>query len=345
MNARDKRAGRVLFVDHTAKLGDSEMMLLDVAVAHRDRGAVALFEDGPFAATLVARNVAVLVLASTRARLTLPRTARAFDLLYANSPRAFLACAATGLIARRPVVWHLRELLCAPYYSALHVRAVVACANARAARVVTSSSIVADAFVSSGGNRALVQVVPDGVDVAPFDRISTDVRAEMRQALGISERAYVVGSFGGAGTAERRVMEDALAQLPGVRPFAVDGAHGDRADLPRLIAACDIVVQMGDVTPASARLMVKVLLSRRPLIVMDAPGVRDVVDHDVTGIVVAPGDADALAIAINRLRDQPIRSDELAFTGATEARRRFSGAAMNASITRLIDEVSSGRTP
>ena len=52
------------------------MTLLDVAVAHRDRAAVALFEDGPFAAALVARNVAVLVLASTRAKLTLPRVAR-----------------------------------------------------------------------------------------------------------------------------------------------------------------------------------------------------------------------------------------------------------------------------
>jgi len=99
------------------------------------------------------------------------------------------------------------------------------------------------------------------------------------------------------------------------------------------------------VTPASTRLMVKVLLSRRPLIVADGPGVRDVVEHEVTGIVVAPGDPTVLAAAISHLRDQPIRSDELAFTGATEARRRFSTAAMNASVARVIDEVSSGHTP
>jgi len=344
MTPRSARSGRVLFVDHTAKLGDSEKTLLDVAVAHRDRAAVALFEDGPFAAALVTRNVAVLVLASMRARLMLPRTARSFAMLYANSPRAFLSCAATGLVARRPVVWHLREMLRAPHFSALHVRALVVCANTRAARVVVSSRRVADSFISAGGRPALVRIIPDGVDAARFDRLAPESRATIRRERNISDKAYVVGSFGGAGTIERRILEEALSRLPDAHALIVDTPFGEHADLPRLIAACDVVVQAGEVSAAASRLIMQVLLSRRPLIVTDAPGISDLVENGVTGIVVAPGDSTALAAAITGLRAEPIRSDELAFSGSTEAHRRFSIDAMNASITQLIDEVSIGHT-
>ncbi len=352
---RSARERRILFVDDSAQLGDSQLTLLDVAVAHRDRGAVALFEDGPFAAGLVSRNVALLpidlgraaryalktgrgaALAAARVAFSLSRMARSFGVLYANSPTAFLISAAAGLVARRPVIWHLREMLALPRFSALEVRAFVTCANARAARVVAGSQAVADAYVAAGGRRTLVEVIPDGMDAARFDRIGPDVRVEMRRTLEISERAYVVGSFGGAGSAERSVLAAALELLPDVQALVVDGAKGDHADLPRLIAACDVVVHMGD----SARLVVKVLMSQRPLVVADGPTIRELVEDGVTGIVVTPGDAVALTAAIRRLRDEPIRSDELAFAGAADARRRFSSERMNASITRVVDDVSS----
>ncbi|MDB4892676.1 MAG: glycosyl transferase, group 1 family protein, partial [Gemmatimonadetes bacterium] len=308
-----------------------------------------------FAAALVSRNVALLpidlgraaryamktgrgaALASARVAFSLARIARSFGVLYANSPTAFLISAAAGLVARRPVVWHLREMLAAPRFNALQIRALVTCANVRAARVVVSSQAVADAFVAAGGRRALVEIIPDGMDAARFDRIGPDVRVEVRRTLEISDRAYVVGSFGSAGSAVRSVLGEALKLLPDVQVLVVDGAKGDHADLPRLIAACDVVVHMGD----AARLVVKVLMSRRPLVVADQPGVRELVEDGVTGIVVAPGDAVALAAAIRGLRDAPIRSDEIAFAGAADARRRFSSERMNASITRVVDDVSS----
>jgi glycosyltransferase involved in cell wall biosynthesis len=357
------QARRILFVHHSAQLSDDELTLLDVAIAHRDRGAVALFEDGPFAAALVSRNVAVLpidvgraaryalktgrgaMFASVRVAISLSRIARSFGLLYANSPRAFVVSAAAGLVARRPVVWHLREVLGAPRFNALEVRVLVTGANARAARVVASSQMVADAFVAAGGRRTLVHVIRDGVDTSRFDRIGPDVRAEMRRKLEISERAYVVGSFGMVAGAERRVLREALELLPDVRALVVDGALGDHADLPRYIAACDVVVHVSESPERSARTMVKVLLSRRPLIATDAPGVREIVEDGVTGIVVAPGSATAIAAAIRALRDEPIRGDEIAFAGAADARRRFSSETMNAGITRLVDDVLGGAKP
>jgi len=359
MTPRSAQGRRVLFVDDSAQLGDSQFTLLDVTVAHRDRGAVALFEDGPFAAALVSRNVALLpidlgratryamktgrgaALASARVAFSLSRIARAFGVLYANSPTAFLVSAAAGLAARRPVIWHLRELLVAPRFGGLQVRLLVTFANARAVRVVVSSQAVADVFVAAGGRRALVHLIPDGVDTAPFDRIGPDVRAEMRRRLEISERAYVVGSFGNAGVSGRGVLTAALKLLPDVQAIVVGGAQGDYTDLPRLIAACDVVVHVSESSELASRLVVKVLMSRRPIVVTDVTGMRELVDDGVTGIVVAPGDPATLAAAIRRLRDEPIRSDELAFAGAADARRRFTMERMNASITRVVDDVAS----
>ncbi|MDB4892659.1 MAG: hypothetical protein JWL61_4514, partial [Gemmatimonadetes bacterium] len=67
---------RILFVDDSAQLGDRQSTLLDVAVAHRDRGAVALFEDGAFAAALVSRNVALLPIDLGRAARYAMKTGR-----------------------------------------------------------------------------------------------------------------------------------------------------------------------------------------------------------------------------------------------------------------------------
>ena len=53
---RSSRTERILFVDHTAVLGGAELSLLDLATEHRERGAVALFEDGPFAAALAGES-------------------------------------------------------------------------------------------------------------------------------------------------------------------------------------------------------------------------------------------------------------------------------------------------
>ena len=53
-------APAVLFVDHTGMMGGAQHSRLDIAEAHRERGAIALLEDGPFAAALEARGVRVL---------------------------------------------------------------------------------------------------------------------------------------------------------------------------------------------------------------------------------------------------------------------------------------------
>jgi glycosyltransferase involved in cell wall biosynthesis len=381
----------VLFVDHTGVMGGAQHSLLDIAEANRERGAVALLEDGPFAATLEHRGVRVLrlrggdalravkkssllpgagaLVAVARMARNLARAAKAYELLYANSPKSFLVAAFAGRLARRPVVWHLRDILGGGHFSAANVRAVVSVANWCAARVVANSQATADAFVSAGGKASLVTVVHNGIDAAPFDALPADARALVRAELGIPGDAFLVGCFSRLHPWKgQAVLLDAVARMPAVHALLVGGAlfsgeapyeaelraraaepalagrvHvlGARDDVPRLLAACDVVVHPSVLAEPFGRVLVEAMLARRPVVATRGGGVPEVVTDGETGVLVPPGDAGALGEVLDALRRDPAWGAALARHGNERARRRFSRAAMLDGVDRVIGEVAS----
>ena len=383
-------APSVLFVDHTGMMGGAQHSLLDIAEAFRDRSAIALLEDGPFATALESRGARVIriggggalrrikktsafpgvgaLVAMVRMARAVARESRPYELLYANSPKSFLVAALAGVLARKPVVWHLRDILGQGHFSAANVRAVIVAANWCAVRVVANSRATADAFIAAGGKRSLVTVVHNGIDPAPFDALGPDSCREVRAELGIPADAYVAGCFSrlhpwkGQG-----VLLDAVARMPGVHALVVGGAlfsgeapyeaelrgraelpsfagrvHmlGARDDVPRLLTACDVVVHASVLAEPFGRVLVEAMLAGRPVIATGAGGVPEVVTDGETGVLVPPGDARALGEALDGLRRDPVRSASLARRASTHARQRFSRDAMLAGVRRVIDEVA-----
>ena len=383
-------APSVLFVDHAAVMGGAQHSLLDIAEAFRERSATALLEDGPFATALESRGARVLriggggALRSVRKRSVVPgvrplvaavwlaravaRAARPYELLYANSPKSFLVAALAGAMARRPVVWHLRDILDHRHFSAANVRVVVAAANQRAVRVVANSRATADAFVAAGGKRDLVTVVHNGIDPAPFDALGPDSCREVRAALGISPGAYVVGCFSRLHPWKgQTVLLDAVERMPAVHALVVGGAlfageapyeaelraraglpslagrvHllGARDDVPRLLVACDVVVHPSVLAEPFGRVLVEAMLAGRPVVATAGGGVPEVVTDGETGVLVPPGDARALGEAIDALRREPMRGAALARCASVHARQRFSRDAMLAGVRRVLAEVA-----
>ncbi len=380
----------VLFVDHTAMMGGAQHSLLDIAEAHRERGAIALLDFGPFTAALEARGVRVIridggaalrrikkssvvpsiraLAAMVRMSCAVARAARPFDLLYANSPKSFVVAALAGAIARKPVVWHLRDILGQGHFSGANVRAVIAAANWRAARVVANSRATADAFVAAGGRASLVTVVHNGIDPSPFDALAPDTCREVRAELGIPADAFVVGCFSRLHPWKgQSVLLDAVARMPGVHALIAGGAlfsgeapyeaelralaaqpsyagrvHmlGARDDVPRLLAACDVVVHASVLAEPFGRVLVEAMLAGRPVVATSAGGVPEVVTDGETGVLVPPGDAPALGEALHALRRDATRAAALARRGSAHARQRFSRSAMLAGVRRVIDEVA-----
>jgi glycosyltransferase involved in cell wall biosynthesis len=306
--------------------------------------------------------------ATLRLARTVARAARPHQLLYANSAKSFLVAALAGAMARRPVVWHLRDILDERHFSAANVRAVIAAANWRAVRVVANSRATADAFVAAGGRRSLVTVVHNGIDPAPFDALGPDSCREVRAELGIPADAFVVGCFSRLHPWKgQSVLLDAVARMRGVHALVVGGAlfsgeapyeaelraraalpsfggrvHmlGSRDDVPRLLTACDVVVHASVLAEPFGRVLVEAMLAGRPVVATDAGGVPEVVTDGETGVLVPPGDAHALGEALDSLRREPVRSAALARRASVHARQRFSRDAMLAGVRRVIDEVA-----
>jgi glycosyltransferase involved in cell wall biosynthesis len=369
-------APRVLFVDHAGVLGGAELSLLDLAAAFGERGEVLLLTDGPFKAALEARGVAVTVeplgaLAMVKKETRIPHPASAVDairvarrvavrarerdLIYANSQKAFVVAAAAGLFARKPVVWHLRDILAPPHFSATNVRAATSLANLRAARVIANSQATAGAFVAGGGRESLVRVVYNGIDPAPFDAVTGAGAAALRRELGIAPGSFVIALFGRFHPWKgQQVVLEALARLPEVHALIVGAplfgeeafastlhaqavrlgiaarAHflGFRHDIPLLMAAADVVVHASVYPEPFGRVVVEGMLARRPVVATRAGGITELVNDGETGVLVPPNDAVAMTDAIVGLRADPRRSAAIAARGAERARERFTLGAM-----------------
>ncbi|MBI3568261.1 MAG: glycosyltransferase [Gemmatimonadetes bacterium] len=375
---------RVLFVDHAGVLGGAELSLLDVAAALGARARVVLLADGPFRDLLERRGVPVAVepmgaLAGVRKATRLPApgalldavrvlrrlAARAgdVDVLCANSQKAFVVAALAAWRAGRPLAWMLRDILAPPHFSGPNVRAAVLLANTRSARVIANSRATADAFIAAGGRAALVRVVHNGIDAAPFDAVSDDAALAQRRALGVPDGAFTVAMLGRFHPWKgQQVLLDALARLPGVHAIVAgaplfgedafarelesqavrlgvrDRVHftGFRDDAPVLLRAADAVVHASVYPEPFGRVIVEGMLARRPVIASNAGGVPEIVEDGVTGLLVPPGDVAALAAAIASLRDDRPRAAAIAERGAAWARERFTVAAMVRGIEEAL---------
>ena len=81
---------------------------------------------------------------------------------------------------------------------------------------------------------------------------------------------------------------------------------GHVTDMPALLASADIVVLPSSYGEGLPKTLIEAAACARPLITTDAPGCREVVTHEVDGLLVPVRDAKALASAVARLQDDPV---------------------------------------
>jgi len=385
---------RLLFLDHVGVLGGGELSLLDIARHFSAGSKVLLFEDGPFRERLAAAGVAVDVVPAPASVhqvrreggflhdvRSLPgvlglarrvaREARGYDGLYANSQKAFVVAALAGRWARRPVVWHLRDLLTADHFSDTHRRLVVFLANnGGATQVIANSKATAEAFVAGGGTTPKVSVIYNGIDPAPFGAVDPDQVDALRTALGL-RGVPVVGVFSRlASWKGQHILLEALADLPEVHALLAGGAlfadeadyaaslrrqaktqglggrvHflGFRDDVPALLHLVDVVAHTSTAPEPFGRVVVEGMLAGRPVVATRAGGVLEIIEDGYTGLLVEPGDARDLRRALQHVLSSPETARTLAEAGRTAARQRFSHHRMLAQIEQLLGTLPTAR--
>ena len=394
------RSHRVLFINHTAVLGGGELSLLDLATAYRATSQVLLFDYGPFEQRLQKAGVSVMVKAASPETLgakasgglsalkALPglwqmaqwvkQVGQGFDIVHANSQKAFVAGAIAHFLGGPPVVWHLRDILTADHFSATNRRLAVTLANSQASRVIVNSQATGAAFVAAGGNPDLVSVVYNGISAAPFDALySTDQatdqttdqttpRKTLRAEFNLPEEAPVVGLFSRLSYWKgQHILLEALQQHPTVHALIVGDAlfgeddyvdrikalasqpelqgriHwlGFRNDVPQLMQACDIVVHTSTAPEPFGRVIVEGQLAQRPVIAAADGGAVELIQDGETGRLVPPGDPDALAQAIQDILTHPDQAKAIAQQGYHHAKTTFSLESLLEQFDRALQEV------
>jgi glycosyltransferase involved in cell wall biosynthesis len=80
------------------------------------------------------------------------------------------------------------------------------------------------------------------------------------------------------------------------------------------------------------------MLVGRPVVASDVGGLRDVVQHGSTGLMVPPGDPGALAGALDSLLEDPALRQRMGEAGRTRA-RQFEVAAVGPRVVEVFEDV------
>ena len=375
-----------MFVSHTGDVSGAELVLLDVVQPWGGASAF-LFEDGPLRQALASRGLYVTVLrwgqGLTQVRrdspilkivplvgrlcaivIELARAARGRDVVYANSQKGFVLSAIATTLARRPLIWHLHDIISGAHFGAMQRRIQVALANFCASQIIVPSQAAADAFVAEGGRKALVAVVPNGLDVA----LDNKLPAEIRHELGLPD-GPLIGVFSRlAAWKGQHVVLQALLQLPGVSCIIAGDAMfgeqayaaklnkmvddlglagrvhflGQRSDVPRLMQAVDAVIHPSIDPEPFGRTLVEAMLAGVPVIASDTGAASDILEAGKAGTLVAPGDADALAHAVKRVLSKPAELGGQLDYAILRARSQYGVEHMLQAISGLISRVAAG---
>ena len=100
-----------------------------------------------------------------------------------------------------------------------------------------------------------------------------------------------------------------------------------RSDLDSYLAAFDVLVHPAEKEGLGVA-MLKAAAAGLPVIAFDIAGAREAVLHAKTGVLVPPGDLDALQRAIAMLLDYPEMGAELGAAGRARMREEFDVATM-----------------
>lgn len=374
---------KILFLDQSGKPGGAELCLIDIAKPYRDRALVGLFADGSFKTLLQQHHIPVEVLINQPIRVRkqsnlfpafaslgqlAPLVAKVvqkaieYDLIYANTQKALVVGAIASLFARRPLVYHLHDILSPEHFSKTNLQIAVNLANRFASLVITNSQATQTAFVQAGGRAELTTVIYNGFDPKLYQTCESDT-SQLRQQLGIEDK-FVVGHFSRLSPWKgQHILIDALAQCPPqVTALLVGDAlfgeqeyvkqlHqqitklglenrikflGFRTDIPQLMAACDLVAHTSTAPEPFGRVIVEAMLCGKPVVAAKAGGAIELVEHGINGFLTTPGEPQELAGIINKCLENAANTATIASNAKTIASQRFDVVNINQQIAQVL---------
>ena len=305
------------------------------------------------------RGIAAVLAAAVRDATELGRLIRRRDiaLVHSNTSVVLSGAAAAGR-ARVPHIFHVREIydrfgrLWPLYRRVLERAAALPCvSNATAAQFERADrvSVIYDGLAvdprraSRAQARAALGLEPEAPVIAVLGRISdwkgqdVLVRALAQPALRQRGALGLLAGEAWPGAEHRTERLLGLAESLGVRDRL--RLVGFRDDVENVLGAADAVAvpsSSPDPLPGAA---VEAAAAGCAVIASAHGGLPEIIRDGETGLLVAPGDAAALADAAASLLDDPGRRERLGAAASADVRERFSARRLQEAIARLYDSL------
>lgn len=378
---------KILFLDQSGKPGGAELCLIDIAKPYQDNCLVGLFADGSFKDLLAKNHIPVQVLTNQAIQVKkesslsqglasitqlapliskVVKIARNYDLIYANTQKALVVGAIASIFSRRPLVFHLHDILSPEHFSKTNRNISVTLAN-RASLVIVNSQASKKAFIQAGGKAELVEIVYNGFDPQKYINNEADIQ-QVRQKLELDDK-FIVGHFSRlAPWKGQHILIEALAKCPpevavilvgdalfGEQDYVkqlhqqIDKLQlqnrvkflGFRNDIPLLMAACNLVAHTSTSPEPFGRVIVEAMLSGTPVVAAASGGAVELVESSVNGFLATPGNPQELTEIINICLSDKQKTDAIAQKARNSASQRFHVVNINQQIAQLLSTVKS----
>ena len=375
-----------MLFDHTAQLGGGEIALIEM-VAHFDRTKVTpivvVASEGllpermrPIAETHVLALDAGVVQArkddlgsgalavskqvgkSLAYIIRLARFIRQnrIDLVHTNSLKADILGGVAAKLARRPLIWHLRDRIEDDYLPRPVVRIFRLLARILPDFIIGNSRATLDTLQLHG--RVPTEAVASGVDLSTFASVKAVQDASkdtseigiigrlcewkgqhifLRAAARIKEefphaRFKIIGAplFGEEAYVEELHQLSHTLELDDVVEFM-----GFRSDVRHLIQRLDLVVHASTTGEPLGQVILQGMAAGKPVIATNGGGVPEIMIDGVTGILVPMGDFEAMSAAMRTVLASPELAREMGEHGRRHVEFRYTIQATTLSVERI----------
>jgi len=282
------------------------------------------------------------------------------DLVHTNTLKAALYGGTAARLAGLPVVWHVRDRIADDYLPRPAVWLVRLLARVIPTAVVVNSRATLETVPSAAHATVLYNpIVPDAVErprgsahrstagltigvlgrLAPWKGQHVFLDAFASEFKGEPVRAHVIGSamFGedayAAGLVEQAERLGVVDQID-FRGFVEDVW----AELDEL----DVLVHCSITPEPFGQVVLEGMAAGLPVVAAGVGGPAEIINDDVDGMLVEPGNAAVLAVALRRLADDEALRERLG-KAALERAREYSPERTAERLLSVYDEVLARR--
>lgn len=210
---------------------------------------------------------------------------------------------------------------------------------------------------------ARLRMVPNGIEIDPFDESIDELRRAARDEFGFRDEQFVIGMTAQLrpakrhdlllnafarlaqrheqarllviGGGERQADLEAMARSLGVGDLAC--FTGYRNDARRLLRSLDAFALPSDIEGIPVSVM-EAMEAALPIAATRVGGIPDLIEHEQSGLLFDAGDEEGLFNALTRLIESPERGAALAANARERVIARFSVDAMARRFEALYDE-------